>query len=78
MHCAQAGLEDFAYMEGVVDETQLKAQIVVTGAEVHSFSLLQYVMYPSVINTSLVQAGLNNCVWADSFAIGVVARWTTQ
>ena len=25
-----------------------------------------------------MQAGLNNCIWADSFAIGVVARWTTQ
>ena len=22
-----------------------------------------------------VQAGLNNCIWADCFAIGVVARW---
>ena len=27
-------------MEGIEDETQLKEQIVVTGAEVHSFSLL--------------------------------------
>ena len=25
---------------------------------------------------ALLQAGLNNCIWADSFAIGVVARWT--
>ena len=25
-----------------------------------------------------MQAGLRNCIWADSFAIGVVARWTKQ
>ena len=36
MECAQAGLEDFAYMEGVADEAQLKERIVVTGAEVNT------------------------------------------
>ena len=38
-------------MEGIEDETQLKEQIVVTGAEVHSFSLLPYVriIHPFVI-----------------------------
>ena len=36
MDDAQAGLEDFAYMEGVVDVDQLKEQIVVTGAEVNT------------------------------------------
>ena len=24
-----------------------------------------------------MQAGVDNCIWADCFAIGVVARWVT-
>ena len=74
-------------MEGIEDETQLKEQIVVTGAEVHSFSLLPYVrvIHPFLFNKinhkclnkrvhTLAQAGVDNCIWADCFAIGVVAR----
>ena len=43
-------------MEGIEDETQLKEQIVVTGAEVHSFSLLPYVrvIHPFVIKKSVL------------------------
>ena len=36
MDCTQAGLEDFAYMDGVVDVDDLKEQIVMTGDEVGS------------------------------------------
>ena len=89
MECAQAGLEDFAYMEGVADETQLKERIVVTGAEVNTQFLFsvppsQTHQTQEGVDTStrecniFLQAGLRNCIWADSFAIGVVARWTKQ
>ena len=81
MECAQAGLEDFAYMEGVADEAQLKERIVVTGAEVNIqflFSVPPSQTYQTQEGVETLQAGLRNCIWADSFAVGVVARWTKQ
>ena len=68
LQCRQAGLEDFAYMEGVEDETQLKERIVVTGSEVHSFSLLQYEMHPSIwdgTSENIIGAG-----WAEQLHLG--------
>ena len=70
-------------MEGVVDVAELKEKIVNTGAEVKA-KLLFYSTITTrgnpkarkLFNKQLIQAGLNNCIWADSFAIGVVARWS--
>ena len=55
-------------MEGVEDETQLKERIVVTGSEVHSFSLLQYEMHPSIwdgTSENIIGAG-----WAEQLHLG--------
>ena len=67
MNDVQAGLKDFDYMGNMESIDELKKQIAVTGAEVNKNSFHEPKPKPT-------QAGVNNCIWADHFAVGAVAK----
>ena len=71
MNDVQAGLKDFDYMGNMESIDELKKQIAVTGAEVNKNSFHEPKPKPKPKPT---QAGVNNCIWADHFAVGAVAK----
>ena len=64
-------------MEAVTSVAELREQIELSGAEVLSnyfHNSGKQLSQPRWVRYRYILVGVNNCIWADHFAIGAVAK----